>query len=229
MIGAATGGALALAKIKSALAALFTAKKAAAAVGASKVIGKTAASQAAKNIAAETAKRGFLGKTLGATKKFTGDALTSYLGGKPTIRNIGENFFLDGVFGTMAGLNEPGDLGDKLTRGLTVAGAGALGGMGTTTAYGKVFNKGKMPTGLTRQMTEIGGNIVGDTAGMSLADSIQRLKNGGMTAWEKEAQKQDELYRQQLEQEFLQKYRMLGQQPQVAYGNDPFLVENGLA
>ena len=32
-----------------------------------------------------------------------------------------------------------------------------------------------------------------------------------------------------MEEEFLRKYGLLGQQPQSAYGSDPFLVENGLA
>ena len=77
-------------------------------------------------------------------------------------------------------------------------------------------------------MADLGGSMVGDYAGMALGDSLQRLKGGGLTAWEREAQKNDEIYRRQMEEEFLRKYGILGQQPQIAYGNDPFLVDNGL-
>ena len=128
----------------------------------------------------------------------------------------------DALFGTMAAVQTPGDLGDKLIAGGTQAGLSLGLGLGASKLPGI---RGTAMEGLA----DLGGSIAGDYAGMALGDSLQRLKGGGMTAWEREAQKQDELYRQQLEQEFLQKYRMLGQQPQVAYGNDPFLVENGLA
>ena len=128
----------------------------------------------------------------------------------------------DALFGTMAAVQTPGDLGDKLIAGGTQAGLSLGLGLGASKLPGI---RGTAMEGLA----DLGGSIAGDYAGMALGDSLQRLKGGGMTAWEREAQKQDELYRQQLEQEFLQKYRMLGQQPQVAYGSDPFLLENGLA
>mgnify|MGYP003140103555 CR=1 FL=1 len=127
----------------------------------------------------------------------------------------------DALFGTMAAVNTPGDLGDKLIAGGTQAGLSLGLGLGASKLPGI---RGTAMEGLA----DMGGSIAGDYAGMALGDSLQRLKGGGMTAWEREAQKQDELYRQQLEQEFLQKYGMLSQQPQVAYGNDPFLVQNGL-
>ena len=127
----------------------------------------------------------------------------------------------DALFGTMAAVQTPGDLGDKLIAGGTQAGLSLGLGLGASKLPGI---RGTSMEGLA----DMGGSIAGDFAGMALGDSLQRLKGGGLTAWEREAQKNDELYRRQMEEEFLRKYGMLGQQPQVAYGNDPFLVDNGL-
>ena len=128
----------------------------------------------------------------------------------------------DAVFGTMAAVQTPGDLGDKLIAGGTQAGLSLGLGLGASKLPGI---RGTSMEGLA----DMGGSIAGDFAGMALGDSLQRLKGGGLTAWEREAQKNDEIYRRQMEEEFLRKYGILGQQPQVAYGSDPFLVDNGLA
>ena len=128
----------------------------------------------------------------------------------------------DALFGTMAAVQTPGDLGDKLIAGGTQAGLSLGLGLGASKLPGI---RGTAMEGIA----DMGGSIAGDYAGMALGDSLQRLKGGGLTAWEREAQKNDELYRQQLEEEFLRKYGILGQQPQISYGSDPFLVENGLA
>tara|TARA_B100000073_G_scaffold201105_1_gene166501 strand:+ start:204 stop:866 length:663 start_codon:yes stop_codon:yes gene_type:complete len=210
-----------LGKVFAAAKGLLGAKKAAAAVKATQlgIPGLTAGATKAAT-----------GKGLiGGAKRFAGEAFTNYLGGKPTVKNLAENFGLDAVFGGLAAAQTPGDLGDKLIAGTTVGLSGGLGGMIGTTGYGKLFNKGQMPTGLTRQMTEVGGALLGDTVGMSVSDNLQRMKGGGLTAWEREAQQSDELYRKQLEQEILAKYGILGQPYQTGYGSDPFLVENGLA
>ena len=165
---------------------------------------KSAAATAGKTAAATGAKQGLLGNA----KRMAGNVMTDYLGGAPTAKNLAMNFGLDGVFGVMAGAQEPGDLGDKLVRGLTVAGAGGLGGLGATVGVGKLT--GRMPDGLLRQATEVGGAMFGDQIGYSLADNIQRAKNAGMTAWEKES------LRRQMEDLY------------ASGGGDPFLYENGL-
>ena len=167
---------------------------------------KAAATPAAKTAAATGAKQGFLGNA----KRMAGEVMTDYLGGPANAKNLAMNFGLDGAFGVMAGMNEPGDLGDKLIRGLTVAGAGGLGGVGATVGVGKLLNKGAMPVGLQRQVTEVGGAMLGDQLGYSLADSMQRAKNGGMTAWEQES------LRRQMEDLY------------ASGGGDQFLYENGL-
>ena len=186
---------LGVGKLGAALKGLFAAKKIAGAAGAA-----TAATKAA---AATGAKQGILGKA----GRMAGDVMKDYLGGSVTKKALLENFGLDAAFGVYAGMNEPGDIGDKVIRGLTTAGAGGLGGVGATVGLSKLT--GKMPTGFARQATEFGGAMLGDQVGYSIADSLQRAKNGGLTAWEQEA----------LKQEMEQMY---------AQGGDPFLYEQGL-
>jgi hypothetical protein len=190
----------ALGKLGAALKGLFAAKKIAGATQLA-IPGLTAAG---KTAAATGAKTGLLGNA----KRMAGQVMTEYLGGPATPRNLAMNFGLDGAFGVMAGMQEPGDLGDKLIRGLTVAGAGGIGGIGATVGVGKLT--GRMPDGLLRQATEVGGALLGDQVGYSMADGVQRAKNGGMTAWEKES------LRQQMEDMY------------ASGRGDQFLYQNGL-
>lgn len=162
-------------------------------------------------------------------KRMAGTAMRNYLGGDPTARRLAENFGLDAVFGVMAGMNTPGDLGDKLIAGTTVGASGALGGMLGTSAVG-ALRGGKMPTGFGRQMTEVGGSIIGDEVGFAASEGLQRLKGGGQTGYERMAAEGDQQYRQQLEEEFMRKYGLLPSVPSsLNYGQDLFMQENGLA
>ena len=193
----------ALGKIGAALKGLFAAKKIAGAAGAAKQLTIPGLTAGTKTAAATGAKQGILGNV----KRMAGDAMTDYFGGPVTKKALLENFGLDAGFGLYAGLMEEGDLGDKVIRGLTTAGAGGLTGAGATIGLSKLT--GKMPTGFARQATEFGGAMLGDQAGYALGDVLQRAKNGGLTAWEKEA---------------------LRQEMEMAYGQggDPFLYEQGL-
>ena len=191
-------------KLGAALKGLFAAKKVAGAAGAAKQLSIPGLKAATKTATVP----GNVG-ILGNVKRMAGDVMTDYLGGPANPKNLAMNFGLDGAFGVMAGMQEPGDLGDKLIRGLTVAGAGGLGGVGATVGVGKLT--GRMPDGLLRQATEVGGALLGDHIGYSLADGMQRAKNNGMTAWEQES------LRQQMKQ-------MYG-----PGGADQVLYENGLA
>ena len=162
-------------------------------------------------------------------KRMAGQAVTNYLGGPATAKNQAEKFGLDAVFGVMAGMNTPGDLGDKLIAGTTVGTSGALGGMLGTSAVG-ALRGGKMPTGFGRQMTEVGGSILGDEVGFAASEGLQRLKGGGQTGYERMAADGDQQYRQQLEEEFMRKYGLLPSVPSsLNYGQDYFMQENGLA
>ena len=194
-----------IAGLKAALAKIGggAALKAAAGAGAKQLTipGLTAAG---KTAAATGGKQTILGNA----KRMAGNVMTDYLGGPVSRENLLTNFGLDAGFGVLSGIQEPGDLGDKLIRGTTTALAGGLGGVAGTVGVGKLT--GKMPTGFMRQGTEVGGAMLGDHLGYAIADGMQRAKNDGMTAWEKEA------IRRQMEDLY------------ASGGVDPFLYENGL-
>ena len=203
----------------------FLAKAAGFAKGLFGIKGAAAAGAAAKGAAA----RAGIGVATQGGRRMAGNMLTSYLGGKPTLRNLAENYALDAGFGVLAGINSPGDIGDKLIAGTSVGLSGGLGGMVGTTAYGKLFNKGQMPTGLARQFTEFGGAAVGDEIGFAASEALQRMKGGGLSAYERQAMEGDRAYRNQIEEELLAKYGLLQGIPSTySYGSDPFLQDNGL-
>ena len=182
---------------------------AAATLGLGKLTGALKGLMAAKEVTgAATA-----GKTLlGGLGRKAGDAMVAYLGpGGATLGNLGRTYGIDAGFGLMAGIQEPGDIGDKLSRGLTTAVSGAAGGMAGVGAFRGVT--GKMPNEGWRQGIEFIGGMAGDQVGYSLGDQLQRMKNGGMTAWEKESLRQ--------EMEALQ-------QSGTMVRTDPFLYENGI-
>ena len=194
-----------------------TAAKAVAGNAARGVATKALLSGGAKAAAGAAAKQGFLQ----SGKRMAGNALTNYLGGKPTAGALADRFGMDAAFGVMQGVNTPGDLGDKLIAGTMSAGGGALGGIASVTGVGKLM--GKMPGDRMRGYLEMGGSVAGDMAGFSAGESIQRLKGGGTTPYEKQAMIADQQYRAQLEEEFRRQYGIGG------YTQDPFLDGNGLS
>ena len=161
------------------------------------------------------------GKAAGGLKRMAGDALTSYLGEKPTALNLATNFGFDAGFGVLHGALTPGDLGDKVIAGTSIGLGSALGGVGAVGAYGKLT--GKVPTGLGRMPLELIGGYGGDMAGMAVGDSILRAKGGGTTPWEKVQMDADQERRIQIERETLAALG-LGGYPKT----DMFLSENGL-
>lgn len=102
----------------------------------------------------------------------------------------------DLLFGGMAAVMTPGDLGDKAIAGLGSAAGGIAGGIGLRGVLGPKSDLGKLGT-------EMVGGILGDQVGMGVADSIIRAKHGGMTPMEQQYAEQDAIYRQQLRDEFL--------------------------
>ena len=194
----------ALGKLGVALKGLFAAKKVAGAAGAAKQLAIPGLTAATKSAAATGAKQGILGNV----KRMAGEGMTAYLGGKPTLGNLGINYGLDAGFGVLSGIQEPGDLGDKLARGLTTAVSGAAGGMAGVGAFRGLT--GRMPGNGMRMGIEALGGFAGDHIGYSAGDQLQRMKNDGLTAWEKES------LRQQMEDLY------------ASGGGDPFLTSNGL-
>ena len=186
--------------------------------------GAAAAGAAAKGAAARAA----MGTGAKATSRFAGDALRSYLGGSPTAGRLAQNFALDAAFGVMSGLNAPGDIGDKLIAGTSVGLSGALGGIGLTSGYGKLFNKGRVPQGMTRMATEFGGNLLGDEVGFAASNALRRMKGGGTTPYEKMAMEGEMAQRAEIERDVLNRYGLLPSVPSPYHYGDPFMADNGL-
>lgn len=102
----------------------------------------------------------------------------------------------DLLFGGMAAIMTPGDLGDKAIAGIGSAAGGIAGGVGLRGVLGPTSDLGRLGT-------EMVGGIAGDMVGMGVADNIIRAKNGGMTPMEQQYAEQDAIYRQQLRDQFL--------------------------
>ena len=159
------------------------------------------------------------GGKLAAAKRFAGKALSDYMGpGGVTPGNLAMNFGFDAGFGVMAGLNTPGDLGDKLIAGTTSGLGGALGGVGAVSALGKHKNN----LGL-RMLGEFGGGYAGDMGGMYVGDALMRAKGGGTTPYERMAAEGDAERQREIEERLMQMYGLAGHRPL-----DPFMADNGL-
>ena len=112
-------------------------------------------------------------------------------------------------FGILAGVQTPGDLGDKLIAGGASALGGSVGGLATAGAL-----KGLRMPGAVQNLGDLAGSVAGDYAGMMVGDTIQRGKDRlmggqGQTAWERMGQAQQADYAQQLEQQILAQYGII--------------------
>ena len=191
-----------------------------------KLVGALKALKAAKAVKAGIAGAKAVaskGGVKGATR-FAGDVLKN--AGGFIAKNAGSSapevalrIAPDILFGGIAGLQTPGDLGDKLIAGTTQAAGGALGGIG---AAGLARKMGA--GGMTQTMADMGGSILGDYAGMYGGDAALRIKGGGTTPWEKVQQGADQDIRSEMERQILAQYGLAGYRP-----TDLFLAENGLA
>ena len=144
---------------------------------------------------------------------------------------LGTRVLPDALFGTLAGVMTPGDLGDKLIAGTTATVGGAAGGLVARGVVGGLAPKALTPmlgkhknpayNGMLDIGLEMGGGLTGDMAGQGVADALLRLKGGGTTPYEKMAAEQQK----ELEQQILRSYLSgKGGYPT----NDYFLQENGL-
>jgi len=129
----------------------------------------------------------------------------------------------DAIFGGLAALQTPGDIGDKLVAGGASALGGGLGGLALSRAAGaRGFGEG------VQLAADFGGSILGDMGGMAVGDVVMRGKDklmggAGQTPYERmstqqQAQFADEIRRQTL--------AGAGLVPGV---RDQFMYENGLA
>lgn len=204
MVFLGTAGAAALAKLTGALTALKGAGAVKAGIAGAKALGSKGAVQGATRFAGNALKNagGFIARNAGATK------------GEVAMR-IGP----DVLFGAMAGLQTPGDLGDKLIAGTTQAAGGALGGIGAGGLARKMGAGSAVQT-----MADMGGSILGDYAGMYGGDAALRMKGGGITPWEKVQMEGNEQMRAEMEQQLMAQYGLAGHRP-----TDLFMSDNGYA
>jgi len=109
----------------------------------------------------------------------------------------------DAIFGGLAALQTPGDIGDKLVAGGASLVGGGLGGLALSRAAGaKGLGEG------AQLAADFGGSILGDMGGMAVGDAVMRGKDKlmggvGQTPYERmnaEQQKQfaEEIRRQTL-------------------------------
>ena len=130
----------------------------------------------------------------------TGDAKK-----KIELMDLAGTFGFDILFGGLAAAQTPGDIGDKLIAGGAQAIGGGLGGVGLTAAIGPQ-RLGKM-----RLLSDMGGSVAGDFAGMAVGDNLMRAKDAmsggqGQTPWEKMSAQQQEEYGKMLRQQILTEY-----------------------
>ena len=114
----------------------------------------------------------------------------------------------DVFFGGMAGLQTPGDAGDKIIAGLTDTASNVLGGIALT---GLTRARGSLGA-----VTDMTGSVAGMYAGFPIADTLMRTKDSltggsGQTPYEK----LDEQRRREIEQNILAQYGLAGYSPSM--------------
>jgi hypothetical protein len=178
-IGMATAGAVGIKALLAKLGMLG------AKAGAAKAAGVGAAKMAGS--------KGFksaLGKVL--QKGFYPDAA------QPVLQQVAGRVAPDVLFGGMAAMQTPGDIGDKLIAGGTqMIGGGLGGGLVTGTTGGRLGVMGELVGG-------VGGDYVGMFAGDSLMRGKDKISGGvGQTPYERMNAEQQEQFAEQIRNETL--------------------------
>ena len=123
--------------------------------------------------------------------------------------DIANRLAFDAVFGGMAAVQTPGDLGDKLIAGgATFSGGGltglAAGGLARRTRDLRRFE------GAADMVGSFGGDYLGMMAGDSLQRGKDRIMGGeGLTPWERMGAEQQAQYAQELEQQIMAQYGII--------------------
>ena len=188
---AAAGAGLAILGIGSKLAGALSAAKGLAGAGAAKQLAipglNAAATKAAPRMAGDALFKSGLGKAVF---------------GDMTKQQIGMRLAPDLMFGGIAGVMTPGDLGDKLIAGGTQAVGGGLGGIAVGRAAGRFGETASF-------LGDMAGSMGGDIAGMAVGDSMMRGKDRllggkGQTPIEKMSEEQQAEFVRQTQQQALQ-------------------------
>ena len=125
---------------------------------------------------------------------------------------------MDGLMGAAVGMQQPGDLGDKLIAGLTDATLGSVTGL----AAGRLGGKNAM----ARNMLDMGGSLAGAYAAFPVSEALLRVKGGGMSPYDKLQLDQNAALRAQVEQDVLN--QIMSGRAIPAVNTDRFLTDNGL-
>lgn len=148
--------------------------------------------------------------------RMAGKGLTALAGGTKNLlfgsmgkKEIAQRLAFDAVFGGMAAVQTPGDLGDKLIAG----GSTFVGGGLTGLAAGGAVRRMGGPQWL-EGTADMVGSFGGDYLGMMAGDSIQRGKDKlmggeGLTPWERMGAEQQAQYAQELEQQIMAQYGII--------------------
>jgi len=118
---------------------------------------------------------------------------------------VGMRVVPDALFGGLAAIQTPGDLGDKLIAGSTSALGGSLGGLSLG---------GLTPNPIGSLALDTVGSLGGDMLGYQIGDQLMRAKDKlgggkGQTPYERMASEQQAIYEEQLRRKFLAEYGLL--------------------
>ena len=139
------------------------------------------------------------GKTLGLLKYLTKGLETN---GKLDMAQVGMRVVPDAVFGGLAALQTPGDLGDKVIAGTSSALGGTLGGL----ALG-----GLTPNPLGSLALDTVGSLGGDQLGYMAGDALMRAKDKlgggkGQTPYERMSEREQAIFAERLRRQIMAQY-----------------------
>lgn len=154
----------------------------------------------------------------GAFKKGLGNAVFGNMDKGEIIGRLAP----DAMFGGLAALQTPGDIGDKLIAGSTSALGGGLGGIALSRGASRLGING-----MGNYMADMAGSIGGDAIGMGIGDGLMRGKDKlvggpGQTPYERMSVEQQAQFAEQIRRQTLAGAGLL---PGV---RDEFMYENGL-
>ena len=141
--------------------------------------------------------------------KALGGGTKNLLFGNMKAKDIAGRLSFDALFGGMAALQTPGDIGDKLIAGGSTFVGGGLTGLA---AGGAVRRMGgpQWLEGTADMVGSFGGDYLGMMAGDSLQRGKDRMMGGeGLTPWERMGAEQQAQYAQDLEQQIMAQYGLI--------------------
>lgn len=118
---------------------------------------------------------------------------------------VGIRVVPDAVFGGLAAVQTPGDLGDKLIAGTTSAIGGSLGGL----ALGGL-SRNQLASMALDTAGSLGGDMLAYQAGEQLMRAKDKLSGGkGQTPYERMGAKEQAIFEEQLRRQIMAQYGLL--------------------